>query len=147
MFLHQSTNRKPDITGKRFESKNNISDSSIMNPIIRKFKKKFSNYDLSPTKVSIRKFPFAKDDSIDEIFSLIHVADSWQSKCTKKSIFIQINDVQTFNSEPLSVRFPPSRSQSKKHHVCTSNQLKNPCFFTLNHIPDCWKFPKITFQF
>ena len=60
MFLHQSTNRKPDITGKRFDSKNNISNSCIINPIIRKFKQSLAILIYVQPKYQSESFPLRR---------------------------------------------------------------------------------------
>ena len=60
------------------------------------------------------------------MFSFDPAADSWQSKFSKKCYLI----FQTFNSEPLPLQFPPSKSQPKTQNLQMSIQRKTQCFFS-----------------
>ena len=57
-----------------------------------------------------------------------------QSKYSQKAYYFDSLDFQTFNSEPRSVRFLPSKSQSKTQHLLTSIQLKIMVFLSCTSI-------------
>ena len=130
-MFHEGPNQKPALWRGFFAEKTNFCDLSVMIPTVRSFRKFnyycfvsiikllfLSNYSLwffqpkSPSNTFQLWWPLQlRNFFFDPFIGFLTV------QLFQKVVFILISlDVRKFNSEPPSVRCPPSKTQSKTQH-------------------------------